>query len=248
MDTFKDPLKNIDTFISEIDSAVSIEGVFLALEKHFTRIGFTRFSYQLLMPPKGQRFPLYISNYPQNWVEYYVKEGFVSHDPITRNAVNIIRPYVWSEVIQGKTLTKTQKIVLSGGHEASLRSGASVPIQGPGRAIAQLSVANDMCDNEFKKLFLQHRHEVHLLATYAHERLISLKISGDVPYGITLTPKEVEVLTWAARGKSSWDIACILAISNATVNEHLANVRRKLDTTNTTHAIATAILNGLILP
>lgn len=44
----------------------------------------------------------------------------------------------------------------------------------------------------------------------------------------SLTPRETEVLTWLARGKTNRDIAEILGMSHRTVNKHLEHIFEKL--------------------
>jgi DNA-binding CsgD family transcriptional regulator len=61
-----------------------------------------------------------------------------------------------------------------------------------------------------------------------------------------LTPREREVLTWVANGKSAWEIGAILAIAKRTVDEHVQNVIRKLGAANRTQATAIAVRNRLI--
>jgi DNA-binding CsgD family transcriptional regulator len=55
------------------------------------------------------------------------------------------------------------------------------------------------------------------------------------------------VMTWSARGKTAWEISEILSLSEGTVRDHIKNACRKLDTSNKTHAIAVALLHGLIM-
>jgi DNA-binding CsgD family transcriptional regulator len=62
----------------------------------------------------------------------------------------------------------------------------------------------------------------------------------------SLTPREVEVLTWAARGKSAWEIGEILHIAKRTVDEHVQHAARKLGAANRTQAVAIALLNRII--
>jgi DNA-binding CsgD family transcriptional regulator len=62
----------------------------------------------------------------------------------------------------------------------------------------------------------------------------------------SLTPREREVLWWAAQGKSAWEIAKILYISKRTVYEHTRNAVRKLDAVNRTQAVAIALRERLI--
>jgi DNA-binding CsgD family transcriptional regulator len=61
-----------------------------------------------------------------------------------------------------------------------------------------------------------------------------------------LTPREVDVLRWIARGKTAGEIAAILGIGKRTVDEHTASVVRKLGAANRTHAVVLAIQQGII--
>lgn len=61
-----------------------------------------------------------------------------------------------------------------------------------------------------------------------------------------LSEREMEVLRWLTTGKTSWEIAQILLISERTVNYHVQNIIRKLDAVNRAHAVAIAIMAKLI--
>ncbi len=62
---------------------------------------------------------------------------------------------------------------------------------------------------------------------------------------VALTPRETEVLSWLAKGKTNRDIADILGMSHRTVNKHLEHVFEKLGVE--TRAAAAAIA-GKLLP
>ena len=62
----------------------------------------------------------------------------------------------------------------------------------------------------------------------------------------SLTPREREVMAWASRGKSAWEIAKILYITKRTVDEHVQKAVRKLGAANRTQAVAIAIRDRLI--
>ena len=55
-----------------------------------------------------------------------------------------------------------------------------------------------------------------------------------------LSSRELDCLRWSAAGKSSEDIAIILALSAHTVNTYLKTAMRKLDTVNRVQAVAMA--------
>jgi LuxR family quorum-sensing system transcriptional regulator SinR len=56
-----------------------------------------------------------------------------------------------------------------------------------------------------------------------------------------LTRREREILFWIANGKSYWETAQILGIAEGTVRIHLSSIRKKLDASNTTNAVAKAL-------
>ena len=51
-----------------------------------------------------------------------------------------------------------------------------------------------------------------------------------------LTEREMEVLSWVARGKANWAISRILDLSPGTVRKHLQNIYAKLGVENRTAA------------
>jgi DNA-binding CsgD family transcriptional regulator len=55
-----------------------------------------------------------------------------------------------------------------------------------------------------------------------------------------LTPREAEVLSWLAKGKTNRDIADILGMSPRTVNKHLEHIYEKLGVETRTAAVAVA--------
>lgn len=58
---------------------------------------------------------------------------------------------------------------------------------------------------------------------------------------LKITRREADVLIWVAKGKTDWEIAQILSISERTVNKHLEQIYRKLGVNNRTSATTLAI-------
>lgn len=56
----------------------------------------------------------------------------------------------------------------------------------------------------------------------------------------------MEVLRWAARGKTAEDTGEVLNISGRTVEKHLQTAMEKLGAAHKAHAVALAISRGLI--
>jgi DNA-binding NarL/FixJ family response regulator len=68
------------------------------------------------------------------------------------------------------------------------------------------------------------------------------------PREVDLSPRELDVLTWSARGKTSDEIAGILELSKRTVDFHMDNARAKLGVATRIQAVVKAIAGKLIEP
>ena len=85
-----------------------------------------------------------------------------------------------------------------------------------------------------------------LLVEIVRNRLAQIPIATPVQF--TLTDREIEGLTWVARGKSSNDIAVLMNVTERTVNFHINNVIRKLGVATRVQAAIQCALLGLINP
>jgi DNA-binding NarL/FixJ family response regulator len=63
---------------------------------------------------------------------------------------------------------------------------------------------------------------------------------------VTLTPREVEVLTFVAKGLGNKEIGAQLGTAAGTVKMHLQNILCKLGASDRTHAVTLAIRRGII--
>ncbi|MGQ0666240.1 MAG: response regulator transcription factor [Nitrospiraceae bacterium] len=61
-----------------------------------------------------------------------------------------------------------------------------------------------------------------------------------------LSPRELTVLLWMKEGKTNWEIARILGLSERTIRFHIGSIFEKLDVTSRTQAVARALGAGLI--
>jgi DNA-binding NarL/FixJ family response regulator len=87
-----------------------------------------------------------------------------------------------------------------------------------------------------------------VLATIITARLAGVARMELWPKRVALNDREVEALTWVARGKTSVEIAQILGLSKRTVDFHIDNARGKLGAATRTEAVIKAADGGLIEP
>ena len=65
---------------------------------------------------------------------------------------------------------------------------------------------------------------------------------------VTLSEREIEALSWSARGKTSGEIATILGLSKRTVDFHIDRAREKLGVATRVEAVVRAATEGFIKP
>ena len=85
------------------------------------------------------------------------------------------------------------------------------------------------------------------------EMIINARLAGvarnDVwPKLVMLNDREIEVLTWVARGKTSAEVADVVGLSKRTIDFHLDNARVKLGAATRTEAAIKAAIGKLIEP
>ena len=87
-----------------------------------------------------------------------------------------------------------------------------------------------------------------VLTTIVNARLAGVARSELWPKLVQLNDREVETLTWVARGKTSAEIAQILGLTKRTVDFHIDNARTKLGAATRTQAVIKAATGRLIEP
>lgn len=63
---------------------------------------------------------------------------------------------------------------------------------------------------------------------------------------VRLTPKEREALHWSMLGKTAWETSRIQDCSEAAINFHLCNIRRKFGVCSMRAAVVKAIEQGVV--
>jgi len=192
---------------------------------------------------------LHIGTYPEAWLQRYVEMDYISIDPIISHCHDHATPMIWNEAqshhrrIVDPHLQKIRHL-FSEAREHGLGCGVSVPLHGPGLSWGLMSFASrDTSSTNYNALMA----ELHLVAHFVHEaarRFARSKTPSQLP---SLTKRERECLSWAAEGKTSWEIGQLLNISERTSIFHLQNATHKLGVSGRQAAIARAISLGLII-
>src|SRR5207248_1410912 len=146
----------------------------------------------------------------------------IGFDPIARQCRHSAEPFEWNGAPYAQKRDPRVLEVLDAAAQFRMCCGFVVPARGPGCYQAAASMAG--ADVELPP---GSKPALHLMALYAFHRVRRLVgVAG--PRKSALSPREREVLVWAAHGKSAWEIGEILHIIRRTVNEHTQSACRRL--------------------
>jgi LuxR family quorum-sensing system transcriptional regulator SinR len=125
--------------------------------------------------------------------------------------------------------------------------GISYPLLSRANRGAVLSIGMPQTSEEMPLFLRSFGRDIQTLAALFHAAVIEAERPAVSLRGTSLiTPREREVLRWSAAGKSYWEIAIILGITERTVRFFMSNARQKLDVVSNTQAVAEAVWRGLI--
>jgi LuxR family quorum sensing-dependent transcriptional regulator len=177
---------------------------------------------------------------PSLWFDLYVEKEYVRSDPIVRHARRTWKPFEWTEVEVDATRDPRAAELMQRRRDFGFHNALVVPTFGSIGVIGFVS----MSGADFN-VPARDRPVIHILALYAFDRLRELR-GEPVGEKLLLTPREREVLTWVARGKSAWQVGKILSIAKRTVDEHVQTACHRLGAENRANAVAIALCKGLI--
>lgn len=232
---------------ADINRSASTEGLQRACREATRALGYDFYLF-------GGYYPVIegiamTSNFPDEWRLQYDMNGYVAIDPVVKHCWTESTAILWSKVVyaEGKA-GELERKVMDEARQYGLQSGISIPVHGSGAEGGMLSLASreehadyDLHDEAGLQIIVHAMQE-------ATKRFLAKTVAGPLPAMENMTPREVECLSWTAKGKTSWEIARILELSENTVIFHLRNAIKKLEVTNRSQAVAKAIALSKIMP
>ena len=125
--------------------------------------------------------------------------------------------------------------------EARIGDALCATSYGPGRAIASLHLGFARRDFDADE-----SRAIHVAGLALTERLMEFADPAPAADTPALTARERDCLAFVADGRTDWQIAVLLGVSEPTVRFHLNNARRKLDAGNRAQAVARFVGHGLM--
>ncbi|WP_250463647.1 helix-turn-helix transcriptional regulator [Microbulbifer litoralis] len=238
------PPKCLSVF-TEFSDSFSKEALYKEISIWIRRNGFRYWIYAQGFPPSPlTKSPFVFGNYPDDWIQHYFESDYIHVDPTIQHCRERVTPYIWPPTGQIRKPGKIREF-FNEARQFRLLRGITFPLHGPGKYRGLFSVALDhfVSERDVSEL----APCMMLMGSMVHEKIITILDGDQESSDRQLTPREQECLTWAAIGKSSWEIGKLLKITERTVNFHLGNAGRKLGVASRQSAVAHAVSRGLII-
>ncbi|MBO6719371.1 MAG: hypothetical protein JJ913_15550 [Rhizobiaceae bacterium] len=251
-------MERVERFITALAACATTEEIvklFSATIREIGYHGFDAYSFAAdTINNVGQSGNFAVCDYDRQVITDYVRKGWMQMCPTIEETARGKVPYDYVAFLarcppNGSVRWQKLTLKLFGVRHAwlvplstvTVNKGVTVYLRGRGP--------------ETEEMFMSTRHEIHLLASYLMDALdvtqgaqprIFTAVPANGKGAPEITPREIDCLHWAARGKSNREIGEILGISENTVHFHLKNVYRKLDVTSRSRAVVAALQAGII--
>lgn len=180
--------------------------------------------------------------YPEDWIDYYIRNDYVTLDPVRQHGMNTRFAFTWDDMMAVRDLSPAQVRLMHEGREAGLNDGVALAFHGPLGEVYGVGMASSTPNPEVGV----NLRDIQVLSTQFHVLFSTLHDQTHNARGCSLTPRETEVLKWIAAGKSNWSIGEILGISEHGVDYHVRNILRKLDADTRISAVVKALHAGIV--
>lgn len=227
--------------INDIHGCETVDDVVLALTNYVSAYGFESVSItQLVSPARAGKKRIAISNWPEEFLKERIQKGTIVRDPIAQEALRSKTPFTWRDV--RSRADKQGRKIIDQAMEVTSKDGLLVPIHPYDSIPGCVSLGTSKVD-----LSNQEISWIDVICVQAYMKIV--EFLGPFPFDINvnLTGREIDVIHYAAAGKTNWEISRILNISEHTVRAYLQSAAVKLKTVSKTHTVALAIANRLVL-
>lgn len=177
-----------------------------------------------------------VSNWPEFLISAYDANNLLDHSPIVSSLRSSTAPLVFDvETINkdrqdGNALLAAQLFKSFG-----INNGVYFSVHLANGQLGAVSFCGSGAAPEHEKIV-----ELNYLSNLIYSKINQISSSDKKP-DFDLKKNEINCLKWTSQGKTSWEIASIMGLSEHTVNHYLTSAAHKLDSSNRTHAVSKAI-------
>jgi LuxR family transcriptional regulator, activator of conjugal transfer of Ti plasmids len=229
----------LQPFIDALIEGSDEQALRRAMETAASSIDLSFFAY-LMLPSGPCQSARLISNYPAQWTSHYLQQHHERLDPVIRRVQYGTEPFEWGPDLNFSVLSPQQLELLADAAAFGIRYGYTVPIHDRHGRLAAVTFASPERGPVFRHCIEHNGPLLQLMAHCFHAHARRKRTDRAID-GVTLSPREIACLEWAAQGKTAWEIGRILGIERRTAAFHLDNAKSKLGVHSVCQAVARLI-------
>ncbi len=182
-------------------------------------------------------------SYPDEWLRLYWQNGYFEVDPVFRSVLQSQGTQHWKETYSAATSQKEREFIQAA---MGFGLGDGITTGSTDQAcrvvtFCSFAGANGVEAERYVKLMEYLGYHLHLALMRTEPR--HAYVLGRCVKKLSV--RELTILNWMKNGKTNWEIAQILSLTERTVRFHVESIFSKLDVTSRSQAVATAIEHGL---
>lgn len=178
------------------------------------------------------------SSFPPQWNQHLKQHYDYRDNPVIRHCQKSVLPVLWSKALFNSLPRLWEDLCLY-----DLKHGFLQTVHDPHGLTSIFCFARHkttICPEAFYE-----QAAMMLWLTHRTHALLAEKVVVTPPQ-VRLTPREIEILRWTAKGKTTGEIATIISLTERTVGFHITAIMRKLGVNNKTAAVFQAFKRGLL--
>ena len=229
-------------FLAAASAAVDVRQLWAAFTDYFGSHGINNIAI-LHFVQKGTSDPLgswAMARGRDDWARHYVDGEMMASDPVRAHATVSSVPFLWSDVYKLRPVSPEEDRAYQEMSQYHPNDGLAVPVFGPSGRNGYVVMAFPSGFALSSCLLVEFR----VVAQFAHQ--CSCELVARTGSAVLLSPREQEVLSWMARGKSNGVIADIIGVSTNTVDTHVRRIFVKLQVSDRVSAALIGMGHGLI--
>lgn len=193
----------------------------------------------------GQSGALHLHTYPQRFAAFHDSHGMGVRDPVHRLSRSRNTGFLWSAESSLLSRTKEDRDLFERAEDADIGDGYTVPVHRFGGLSGSCSFAV-AAGVPFPRSFIPLAQG---LGMFAFDAALRIGGTGGRPqFSCQLTPREREIVGLLGQGFQEKQIARMLRISPATVNDHLKHARDRCGVHKSVQLVVLALMSGAIAP
>lgn len=239
-------MKDLIEFLSEMDRSANTIHLWKTLNGYLLSCGVRQIFYRHTPLITGESFQnkhLYTDNLPKSVSERYIAERYFESDILQKMVSMQSQAYNWFDDEMLKAAKNSQTAFLNMLLEYMGNEVLILPVYGSSNRSGYFCLNFNGPRTDIAESALRYSQ---IACNYTHIKYSQYLTDKEISV-VSLSPREMQIVRWVAKGKSNSAIGDIMGISRHTVDSYLRRIFIKMEATDRTTAALKALDLGLII-